>query len=87
MFRRRKRSQQDFSAELRGHIALEADRLRAEGCSEEEAAARAKQAFGNLLQSEERFFESTRVLWFDNCKQDLREAFRGWRRNPHSQPC
>jgi hypothetical protein len=25
---------------------------------------------------------STHVLWLDSCKQDLREAFRGWRRNP-----
>jgi putative ABC transport system permease protein len=82
MFGRRKRSQQDFSAELHGHIALEADRLRAEGWSEEEVLARARKAFGNVLQSQERFFESTRVLWLDNCRQDMRDAMRGWRRYP-----
>jgi hypothetical protein len=69
MFRRRKRSHQDFSAELQSHIALEVDRLRAEGCSEEEASARAQKAFGNVLRSEERFFESGRTLWLDNCSR------------------
>ncbi|HEY1945404.1 MAG TPA: ABC transporter permease [Bryobacteraceae bacterium] len=82
MFRRRKRSHQDFSAELQSHIALEVDRLRAGGCSEEEASARAQKAFGNVLRSEERFFESGRTLWLDNCKQDVRDALRGWRRHP-----
>ena len=39
MFWRRKRSQSDFSSEVKSHIALETDRLVAAGLSEEEAAA------------------------------------------------
>ena len=43
-----KRSQNDFSAELKAHIALEADRLRAEGLSEQEAFEQASKSFGNV---------------------------------------
>jgi predicted permease len=73
---RRRRSQEDFASEMETHIALEADRLRAGGLSEEEASARARKSFGNRLQSQERFYESQRALWFDHLKQDLVYALR-----------
>lgn len=60
MFWRRKRSQTDFSSEVQSHIALETDRLRSTGLSEEEARSQAHQLFGNILHSEERFYESRR---------------------------
>ena len=41
MLWRRTRSHSDFSSELQAHIDHEADRLRAEGLSEDEAYARA----------------------------------------------
>jgi hypothetical protein len=59
----RKRSEADFSAELRAHLELEAERMRAEGVSEDEACTRARRAFGNVTRSEERFYESHRLLW------------------------
>lgn len=76
MFGRRKRSRNDFSAELQSHIALEADRLRAEGLSDAEADSRARRAFGNITCSEERFYESNRVLWLDHLRQDIAYSFR-----------
>lgn len=81
MFRRRKRSASDFSSELQAHIDLETDRLRAEGLSEDEARARARKAFGNRTQYEERFYESKRVLWLDRLRQDLAYGLRQLRKN------
>ena len=72
----RKRPKDDFSAELRSHLDLEAERLRAEGVSEDEAYARARRALGNVTRSEERFYESRRLLWLSHLGQDLRYALR-----------
>ncbi len=81
MFWWHKRSQRDFSSELQSHLALEIDRLRAEGLTEAEAYAHARRALGNVTRSEERFYESNRVLWFDHLRQDLSYAFRQLARN------
>ena len=51
MFWRRSRAERDFSSELRAHIDLEADRLRAEGLSDDEAYGRARKTFGNVTPS------------------------------------
>jgi putative ABC transport system permease protein len=80
MFRRRAES--DFSAEIRAHMALEADRLRAEGLSAADAEAAARRAFGNATVAEEHFYESARWLWWDGLVKDGRYAFRTLRRAP-----
>jgi macrolide transport system ATP-binding/permease protein len=77
----RKRSGGDFSAELRSHLALEAERLRAEGVSEDEAYRRARKMFGNLTRAEERFYESHRWLWLEHLGRDARQALRQLRHN------
>jgi predicted permease len=77
-----KRAHSDFDAEVRSHLQLEADRLRTEGAGEEEAWAGARRAFGNLMQAQERFYESGRWLWADRFMQDLRYASRTLRRSP-----
>lgn len=82
MFERRKRSQQDFAEELKAHIALEADRLREAGMSEEAALAAARRNLGNVAQAKERFYEAHRWLWLDPLIQDLRFGLRQLRRNP-----
>ena len=43
-----RRNDQDFSHEIEAHIALEMDRLVAEGVNPEEARAKALRAFGNM---------------------------------------
>ena len=79
---RRKRKASDFSAEIEAHIQLESERLREQGLSEEEARAAARRSFGNVMQAEERFYESGRWLWCDQLWQDLRFGLRMLTRNP-----
>jgi putative ABC transport system permease protein len=82
MFRRKRRTNSDFNAEIQAHIALETDRLVVEGMSPEDARAAATRRFGNITSVEERFYESRRILWLDHFKQNLRYALRGLRKAP-----
>lgn len=79
---RRKRKTSDFGDEIESHIQLEAERLREQGLSEADARAAARRAFGNVIQAQERFYESHRWLWFDHLWQDLRYALRRLRMAP-----
>jgi len=79
---RRKRPLKDFSAELEAHLALETDRLREQGLSDEEARTQARRNLGNRLASEERFYEAGRWMWLDHLAQDARYAFRRLRKTP-----
>src|SRR5882724_9180189 len=81
MFRRRRKAS-DFSAEIEAHIQHESERLREQGLSEEDARAAARRAFGNIMRAEERFYESSRQLWWDQLLQDLRFGLRMSGRNP-----
>lgn len=78
----RRRKLQDFSTELRSHLAMEADRLREEGFDEVEARRQAHLNLGNLMQQEERFYESSRWAWLDQLRQDLRYSIRQLRNAP-----
>jgi len=79
---RRKRKTSDFSAEIEAHIQHESERLLEQGLSEEEARAAACRSFGNVMQAEERFYESGRWLRWDHLLQDLRFGLRMLARNP-----
>ena len=78
----RKRKLNDFTSEIEAHIQLEIERLREQGLTEEEARATARRSFGNLMQAEERFYESRHWLWWDYFWQDVRYAFRMLRKSP-----
>src|SRR5215472_7935728 len=78
----RERKPDDFSAEIKAHLELESDRFRDEGLSEREARAAARRSFGNVMHAEERFYESSRWLWWDHLRQDLRYAARMLRHSP-----
>jgi predicted permease len=82
MFFRRKRTQEDFHAELDAHLQIEADRLEADGLPADEARAAARRRFGNVTRAEERFRESHRWLWWDHFRQDVRYALRMLRGSP-----
>jgi macrolide transport system ATP-binding/permease protein len=77
----RKRKESDFSAEIEAHLQHESERLREQGLSEQEARATARRSFGNVMQAEERFYESGRWLWSDYLWQELRFGLRMLARN------
>jgi len=77
MLGRRRRTVEDFGAELDAHLQLEIDRLQEEdGLSAEDARIAALRVFGNRTRAEERFYESTTRLWSDHLRQDVRYAMR-----------
>ena len=78
----RKRKHSDFQEEVRAHLQLEADELREEGVRHSDAASAARREFGNVIASEERFYESGRFVWLEQTLKDLRYALRGMRRKP-----
>ena len=78
-----RRPASDFDREIDAHIALETDRLIADGMDPAEAYAAARRAFGNRTHARERFRESS--AWsalFDSLAQDLGYAVRSFRRQP-----
>jgi macrolide transport system ATP-binding/permease protein len=79
---KRTRSREDFAAEVREHLELEAEELKREGLSDEEARRQASVEFGNVQAAQERFYLRSRVVWLDNLARDLKFAFRQLKRNP-----
>src|SRR6202030_2103648 len=85
MFRaifQRGRKTSDFGAEIEAHLEMETERLRDQGLSEQDARAAAHRAFGNTTHAQERFFESSRWMWWEHFRQDIRYALRMLRRAP-----
>ena len=81
MFRRKRRSFEDFQAEIESHLALEADQIReTHPGSDSEAAAR--RAFGNIAAAEERWYEQGRHMFLDHLGRELRQGVRQIRRRP-----
>jgi predicted permease len=79
---RRRRSADDFAAEIQSHVELEANELQSEGLSEEQARRRARVEFGNAQIAQERFYLRSRIVWFDNLLHDIKFASRQLIRNP-----
>ncbi len=78
----RKRSAKDFAEEIKAHIELEADELRHEGWSEEDAGWQARRKFGNQRAAQERFYVHGRWVWLDRLFRDLRLGFRSLLESP-----
>ena len=78
----RKRSAEDFAEELQAHIELEAEELRREGLSEEEARRQARRKFGSVRREQERFYMQGRWVWLDKWLRDLKHAFRSLMESP-----
>ncbi|MGA3049868.1 MAG: ABC transporter permease [Terracidiphilus sp.] len=78
----RKRSVEDFAAEIKAHLELEADELQDDGLNEDEAHRNARVAFGNAPAAEERFRPRNRVPWIDNLLRDISFSLRQIVRNP-----
>jgi predicted permease len=82
MARRPGPSDEEFREEIEAHVVLETDRLIAEGLSPEDAAIAVRRTFGNITRVRERFYESRRLMWLEDLRQDTRFAFRSLRRSP-----
>jgi predicted permease len=82
MWRWRKRTDEDFGEEIRANIALDTDRLIAEGMNPEQARRAALRAFGNITRAQERFYESRRLTWLDDLRRDVRYGLRALVRTP-----
>ncbi|MHB8388493.1 MAG: ADOP family duplicated permease [Acidobacteriaceae bacterium] len=78
----RKRSTEDFVEEIKAHLELEADDLKREGLSEDEARSKARREFGNVSAAQERFYIKGRWVWLDKLLRDLRFGLRLIRQNP-----
>jgi predicted permease len=79
---RHKRSAEDFSEEIRSHLELEADELRADGLSSEEAHRRAHVEFGSVRAAKERFYLRSRIHWIDSLSRDLHYSMRSLLHSP-----
>ncbi len=78
----RRRSAEDFAEEIKAHLELEAEDLKREGLSEDEARWRARREFGNVRRAQERFYVKGRIVWLESLLRDLRFALRQMRRSP-----
>ncbi|HEV2487459.1 MAG TPA: ABC transporter permease [Terracidiphilus sp.] len=73
---RRKRSAQDFAAEIKAHLELEADDLEREGLNKDQAHWKAHRAFGNVRAAQEHFYLRNRWAGLDKLIRDLRFGLR-----------
>ncbi len=78
----RKRSAEDFAEEIKAHLELEADDLKREGLSEDEARRKARREFGNVRAAQERFYMKGRWVGLDRLVRDLRFGLRSLRQSP-----
>ena len=77
-----RRSQRDFEDEIRSHLELETERLRAQGLSAPDAERAARLRFGNVGVVEDRFYHAQRFASVQDSGRDLRHAWRALRRTP-----
>ena len=77
-----KRSTQNFAEEIQAHIELEAEELRRQGLSEEEARWQARRNFGSMRAAQERFYLHHRWAWLDRLHRDLRLGLRSLLESP-----
>jgi len=79
---KRKRSAEDFRAEIEAHLALEAEDLRGEGLSEDEARWKSRRQFGNTRAAEERFYLRGRWVRLERLLRDIRFGLRSLWQSP-----
>ncbi|HEY2377966.1 MAG TPA: ADOP family duplicated permease [Gemmatimonadaceae bacterium] len=77
---RRYNRRDDFGAEITAHLALETDRLVAEGWDPHDAEYEARRQFGNVGTVQERRYDSTHLSLIEGIAGDVRYAVRTlWR--------
>jgi predicted permease len=78
----RKRSAKDFADEIKAHLELEADELRSEGLTDDEARRKAHVEFGNVTTAQERFNVKGRWVGLEKVLREVRFALRSLRQSP-----
>ena len=81
MWRRKKRSFADFKEEIECHLAIEADEVR-DTVPNVNSEAAARQAFGNVTVTQEKWYEHSHWMFMDYLSRDLRQGLRQIRRRP-----
>jgi predicted permease len=76
------RLESGLDEEMRLHMELRGDRLRAAGMSRDEARATAQRRFGNPLRVREDSVDAWGWRWLEQFAQDVRFAIRTLRKNP-----
>src|ERR1700722_11823740 len=79
---KRKRSAEDFRAEIEAHLELEADDLKSEGLNGDDAKWKARREFGNVRAAEECFYVRGRFVWLDKMWRDVRFSLRSLLQSP-----
>ena len=77
-----RRPQNDFEDEIRSHLQLEVDRLKATGLSQTDAERAARRTFGNVGVAEDRFYHAQPLAWLHDAGRDMRHALRSLLRTP-----
>ena len=80
--RRRRRRDADFAEEIAAHLALETDRLVAEGRAPADAAYEARRRFGNVGLARETFHERRTIGFLEAFPRQLRRAARALAHSP-----
>ena len=70
------RSQEDFEDEIRSHLQIEIDRLKAQGMSDNDAERMARRNFGNVGVAEDNFYHGQR--WWTSATRSRRLATHRW---------
>jgi predicted permease len=78
----RRQLEQRMDSELACHLELLTDDLERSGFTPEEAARRARVAFGPMLKHKEQMRASLGLRWWDDTRADLRYAIRLLHKNP-----
>ena len=79
---KQKRSAEDFAEEIKAHLELEADDLKSDGLSDDEARRKARSEFGNVRAAQERFYLKGRWMALDKLLRNLRFGLRSLRHSP-----
>ncbi len=74
--------ERDLDAEIEAHLAIERDRNVERGMTPEEARYAAARKFGSVALAKESCREARGLAWLDRLGQDVRYAFRTFRRAP-----
>ena len=79
---KRNRFESDLEEEIHLHVECRAAELQASGVSPREAREQAKREFGSVALAREESRAAWRFGWLEDLAADLRQALRGFRRNP-----